>query len=174
MISVASLKKHLRIEHITTDDAYLADLEAAAVAFVERETGRYFGSVGARTEYVTGLGTDTMWLRESPILSTPIVAGDMTVLERADPGDPGTAIVVATDFVVRGSRLVRIDDVWTRGYEYQVTYNAGNAAGAVGEEIQNAVRSLVALWYTHRTQSEERTAGEQAIKATLPFNPVLA
>lgn len=174
MISVAEMKKHLNIEHITADDAYLADLEATAVAVVERWTGKTYPASAERTQYVRGLGIDSIWLAHEPTLSDPIVAEDMTVTERSAPGGEGTVLTVAEDFVVRGTALVRVGGYWTAGYEYEVTYTSGYGPGAEPEDVRGAVRDMVALWYTNRTPSEERELASRALLASLPSSPVFA
>lgn len=177
MIPVAALKQHLKIEHITADDAYLADLEAQAVAVVELYTGKVYPAVGERIEYVTGDGTNKLRLALAPILSDPVVDADVVVAERSSPGGEATNIVMAEDdgFVVRDTELLRRSGgVWTSGYEYEVTYNGGYAPGSQDEKARGAVRDMVALWYTNRTPSVEREAAALGLLALLGSNPVLA
>jgi hypothetical protein len=67
VIALRELKKHLRIpDDETAEDAYLVDLEAAALAHIEDYTGRYFGPVDVVTEQMyDGYDADVIWLRDS-------------------------------------------------------------------------------------------------------------
>lgn len=161
MLNVAYLKKHLKIEHITADDTYLADLEAAAVSAVEEYEGTHYGTAGEITHYLPGSGTTDLWLPEAPN-GTDLAGEDpgvsIIVHEAAYPGDDLTELVAADDdgYLVRGSKLVRKGGyLWSRGYEYTVRYNRGGLPGTAPERVQQAVRMLVARWYSHRTGISE-------------------
>lgn len=126
------------------EDEYIRALETAAVAYVEKQTGKYFGTAADATEVVSGTGTADLWL-PGPVASVTSVA------ERAFAGDDDTAVAAADDdgYVVRGDRLVRKGGgVWARGYEYEVAYSRG--AEAAPADIQEAVRKLVVLWFSRR------------------------
>lgn len=147
MISLADLKLAIRAKTGSAEDDYLTALEAAAVAYLERETHRYFGAAANATEWHRGMGTSTLFLREAPS------AIPTTVTERVDPGDqdPTTVTASASDgYTLRGRRLIRKDGVWVRGYEYEVTYARGYASGAEPADVRQAVTQLVALAYEQR------------------------
>lgn len=146
MIGLAELKQHLRVTH-TRDDAYIAELEAAAVEAVAQYEGAVLGEPAAQSEFHRGSGTRDLWLD-----AAPVTGGEITVIERAYPG--GDAVELGTDdFTVRGSSLVRLGagNRWQLGYEYQVDYQAGYAEGEAPYRLQRAVAMLVALWYGNRT-----------------------
>jgi hypothetical protein len=155
MINLPELKSHLRIAASNTnDDAYLTQLEKAAVDFVEKRTGRYWGEVSTDniTEIVYGTGTPHLWMADPP---TTIPT---SITEQAYPGATQTTITnTDTDgYVLRGTRLVRKGGgVWTQGYEYDVTYTRGYTPGSEPDAIRHAVRMLVAHWYEHRTPLTE-------------------
>lgn len=145
MISVDDLKLALRVTH-TAEDDYITALEAAAVGYIERFTGRTFSAEVEVTEYLWGRGTDTLVLRETP-------GGTLTVVERATPGATGTTIAAGDEdgYLVRGRKLVRKNGhAWYRGYEYAATYTQGYAAGSEPDDIQNLVKQIVAHWYERR------------------------
>lgn len=146
MIPVAELKTHLRVTH-TTDDEYIEGLERAAVSLVEEYEGAFYGERDDVTRYLPGTGTTDLWLPETP--NTVV-----TVHEASYPGDEATEVIAADDdgFLVRGSRLVRKGGyTWPRGYEYTVVYNRGFTEGLEPERVHQAVRLMVARWYSNRT-----------------------
>lgn len=148
MIDLAELKIALRVGTGSVEDDYLAQLEEAAVATMERETHQYFGPQGAGTEYLIGLGTDRL------LLATPPISGPTEVKERAYAGDATYTTITgsdATGFVVRGRELIRkAGGIWQKGYEYEVAYTRGYNAGAEPADVRGAVLRLCALWYEHR------------------------
>lgn len=140
MITLALLKAAIKTADPsdTSEDAYLTALEAAAVAALERWTGRYYGPVAARTEYLSGTGAQEIWLAETPTTAVTVTSD-------------GTA-VDAGDFELRGRRL-RHDSAWGSEYyptDLVLTYSAGYAAGAEPADIRQAVLQLVTLWYEER------------------------
>lgn len=165
MIKLAEIKKHLGLEDKTAFDAYLADREAAAVAFLERETGVPFGAVGSRTHRERGSGTVGLWLPVAPILSDPVVDADVVVTEHEHPGDTGTTIAMtASDgFVVWGREALRKDgSVWELDHYYQFVFNFGYAPGAEPEDVRETVLKLVEYaWNTrgHAGMESEHIGG---------------
>lgn len=147
MISIAELKQHLKITS-TDEDLLLAELEEAAVQFVETQTGRYFGPARSVTEYLRAAG-DSLFLHEAPI-------GEVTVQRRSSATATAEA-VEATEFAVRGRRLVKPAGWGTS--EYEVTYSVGYEEGAQPEDIRGAVRDLVALAYRGRDGIVSETTG---------------
>ena len=164
MISIEDLRVHLRAG--VSDDGYIEALEVGAVAHVERETGRYFGAVASDTEYLVGTGGVKLWLKEAPDETTNPVA----VNEAANPGATQTTITAGNDdgFLVRGPRLVRKNGfAWTLGYEYEVAYDRGYAAGSEPDDIRQAVQAIVGLWYERRVPLPK--IGE-IVTATVPHH----
>lgn len=148
MIDVPTLQEWLGAEG---DDALLNDLEARAVALLQRECNRYFGAVAETTEYVIGRGTSDLWLAEVP------VAIPTTVTERSAAGDEGDTITAADDdgYVLRtgdrDARLVRKSNgEWGNGHEYEVAYQRGYAAGTEPGDVQQAVIDIVTRTYKRR------------------------
>lgn len=130
-------------------DALVA-LEAGAVAFVETQTGRYFGLPETVTEYVTGRGTARLYLRDHPTPEDgeyePVVAVD----ERTTPGGDPTEYVQGADFELRVAdrefALIRYaGEVWTAGYEFGLTYRRGYPAGEEPADIRQLVLDLVSV-----------------------------
>lgn len=149
MITVAVLKAHLGTESVKHDpdrDVVLVDLEAAAVAFVQRETGRYFGEAQTFTEYFDGHGAVELFLKESPAALT-------SVHERCDPGDSWVEITDSSDdgWELRGLKLLRKGgSVWEVGSEYRVIYDFGFTEGQEPADIRMLVIDLVKFWYRQR------------------------
>jgi uncharacterized phiE125 gp8 family phage protein len=158
MISVADLKTALRID--TLEDLYeeeaqaarLEDLEAAAVAAVERWTGRYFGppEQSPTPAAYPGSGSAVLWL--------PDFASEVTtVSSRAYQGGEDTEILTDADdgWALRlqpgrtyGNQLVRSGGgAWDAGLEYVVTAAFGYDPGAEPPDIRQAVTMLVAHWW---------------------------
>lgn len=163
MINIDDLKAALRIPLANVaSDELIQQLESDAVARVQRHTGHYYGAAEATTEYVAGDDATSIWLKDEPITSDEIA---VTVTERSDVADAGTAIVMDEDdgFVIRGRRLYRKNGLWSKGYEYEVTYTRGYAAGAEPGDVRRKVLGLVVLWYTTRIPTPERDAAERAL-----------
>lgn len=152
MISLEELKIWLEVASDDSSfDTVLTQLEEAAVAFVQRKTGRYFGPVGQVTERLRGSGGERLWLAEAPT-SDPTV-----VLEYASPGaDPVTIDAAdAAGFLVRKATgptdtndgwLVRKGGaVWDPCREYEVTYQRGYQEGQEPADIRQVVIGLCAL-----------------------------
>lgn len=131
---------------------YVRALEAAAVAHVERATGKYFGPVRTRTEYVRGDGRGELHL-DGPVASDVYDAPLITsVNESAYVGGEQTELLESDDdgFVVRDSVLHRKSGVWSRGYEYEVIYQQGYDEGEEPADIRQAIMQLVTLWHEIR------------------------
>ena len=129
------------------DVALITELEVRAVAFIEGETGRFFGATGTtHTEYLAGTGAVALYLKETADTLT-------SVEERQQPGDTWTAIASADadGWEQRGHRLLRKGgSVWVKGYEYRVIYDFGYTAGSEPQTIKQLVRDLVKLKYDER------------------------
>jgi uncharacterized phiE125 gp8 family phage protein len=139
MIDIAALRQHLRIGH-ELDDALLETYEAAAVAYLERTMDRYFGP--PRSRVVVLRGSAVLYL-DGPVVSVV----DVTV--RSYPADEGEALTVGTDYTVVGDS-VRLTWPYAHGWEYEVEYTQGYAAGTEPADVQLAVLQLVAQWYESR------------------------
>lgn len=149
MISLDDLKAHLGTDQVKLDpdrDTVLPALEAAAVDFVERETGRHFSASATFTDYLDGSGTRDIWLREAPSNIT-------SVHERCEIGDDWEEIVEgdADGFELRGRQLLRKGGcTWERGYEYRAIYDFGYTGGQEPKDIRQLVTDLVALRWRQR------------------------
>jgi hypothetical protein len=140
MIDTETLKAHLRLDpDETIEDALLDEYEAAAVAYVERYTGRYFGPPAERVDYLEGTGAREMWLSEEPTGVVVVVSDEVEV--------------EAEDFTVRGRRLRHASAWGLSAYPTDVvaTYSAGYAAGEEPADIRVAVMELVGKMYKYRT-----------------------
>jgi len=149
MIALADLKAHLRSLEVKVDpdrDTVLASLEAGAVAFVEGETDRHFGTTITITEYLQGTADDTLWLKEAPSAVT-------SVEERSEVGGTWTEIDTADSdgWELRSHQVLRKGgNVWERGYEYRVVYDFGYTSGSEPAEIRQLVTDLVSFRWRQR------------------------
>lgn len=130
-----------------SDTDRLEELAAAAVAHAQRSTGRYFGAVEQTTEILTGSGKRRLYLTDLPALVGIPAAYDVAV----EYGDPGDDLTADTDFELRQAGieawLERTDGgVWSKEYEYHVTYSRGYEDGAEPADI----RRYVIAWVSQR------------------------
>lgn len=133
-----------------TDIPLLEDLRDAAVAFIETQTRRYFGPVTATTEWYRGNGTRSLWLNNPAIVDDD---NELTVNEYTHPGaTPGEIILDASDGYERRThgtdvQLVRTGSggVWTRDYDYAVTYSRGYVENKGPKDIEYLLIELVRL-----------------------------
>lgn len=171
MISVTDLKTALRID--TLEDAYeeeaqaarLEDLEAAAVATVERWTGRYFGTPEQDPTPVAlaGSGSSVLWL---PDFASEVSA----VSSRAYQGADETEILTDADdgWALRllpgrtyGNQLVRSGGGgWDAGLEYVVAAAFGYEPGEEPPDIRQAVTMLVAHWWENGVPTAQAQVNE--------------
>lgn len=138
----------------------LEAMERAAVSLVEIQTGRYFGLPETVTEYVRGHGGRQLWLRDVPVGDAYDGAPEVTVIERALPGDTGTTLdesSVAVRVVGHEARLIRADTVWLLGYEYEVGYLRGYWPGEEPTDVRQLVLDLVALRWQMRGDESLRS-----------------
>lgn len=150
MIALADLLLALKVEGDAPaeEQALVRDYERAAVAYCERDTGRYFGPEKEVIQYLDGVGQRDLWLVNEP------VAGSVSVTQN------GVA-VDAAQYEVRG-RVLAHTAVWGHVYyptQVVVTYRAGytvpDPVGApdvwtAPDDIQQAVRMITAHWYETR------------------------
>lgn len=156
MIALSLLKTAMRASDTTDEDAYLLELEAAAVAHIQNMTGRYYGAAAAVTQQVIGGGHERLWLAE-PAATLPV-----SVKERSGAGADEITITAANsdgyEFRHGSMALVRKAGVWGQGYEYEVTYtrgyaqtgNGAEASIAAPPEVREAVMILATWWYEQR------------------------
>lgn len=150
MIGLAELKRYCRVTS-TREDDLLVELEQAAVAYVQRITGRSFGAAPAAavTHTILGTGIPRLWLPE------PAALLPATVIERAYPGSTELTITAsaADGYVLRNNSLALVrkeGGIWGRGYEYGVAFISGYSEGNEPADIRQAVRMLTAHWYENR------------------------
>lgn len=162
MISVAELRAWLKAPE--ADDPILEQLEAAAVAFVERQTSRYFGPVQETTETLDGSGRVVLWLSEPP---TKVEAVTLT-LSTIAIGD-STQELGPDDYEVEGRKLVRKHGIWPKGERaVRVHYTRGYAPGEEPADIRQVVIDLVAARYRQRGSEgiASKKVGDLAITFT--------
>ena len=145
-----------------TDATVLEELEQAAVVYVERQTGRYFGPVKNETFVVEGTGTPRLWLPATPTQPVAQVteraflgATETTVLATDEQGFEQRTLGTETYLQRKGAALAAqygepVANVWHRGYEYVMTFQHGYAANAAPLDIREAVVGLVSAWYAAR------------------------
>ena len=150
MIPLATLKAALNVpDGFTAHDDYLTALEMAAVGYVQRKTGWYWGPEQEVEATLCGSGTRDLWLPDHASAVSRVVAWSVYGVDSELPAEsyalrlePGST---------HGIRLSRRDGgLWLPGYEYAVTYTRGYEAGAEPEDIRQAVIGLVALWFEVR------------------------
>lgn len=146
MIALATLRAHLK-EPDASENGLIRAYEQAAVQYVEKETGRYFGAPAPRTDYRTGAGQQEIWLSEVP-------TGVVTVTRDG-------AAVDAAEFSTRERRLRHTSAWGTAAYpvDLVIAYEAGYTESGAGEEvdiaapadIRAAVLELVARMHGYRS-----------------------
>jgi hypothetical protein len=141
MVNLTELKAALKPADPTdtAEDQYLLQCEAAAVAYLERETGRSFASA-TRTEYFEGTGQRELWLAEEPV-------GTVTVTS------DGVAVDAAL-FTVRGRRLRHGTGWgaawWAEPADLVATYTGGYQEGAEPADARQVVILLVGAFMENR------------------------
>lgn len=144
MIPIEELRRNIAGVQTSELEA-LRQMEAAAVAHLERLTNRYFGPPRETIEHVRSNDGYTLWL-DGPIVSIA------TVDERTYIGGDATAIVEGESdgFVVRGDKLLRAGGLgWP--YEYEVAYQQGYTACEEPDDVRRAVIELVRWLYQLRS-----------------------
>jgi hypothetical protein len=145
VISVSELKALLSIAG-TGQDAWLLEVERNAVAFIETQTGWYFGPPQeGYVDIVTAVDPRDLWLTAHPADLDDIEM----VEERRWPGDDPVEIELG-EFEPRvrdrWTRLVRLGRAtWKAGHEYSVPFDRGYAAGEEPGDIRQLVIDLVAV-----------------------------
>lgn len=154
MIAIGELKSWLGNPDEPGVTTLLTVLETMAVEFVEDETGRYFRTLIAHTEFIIGDGTRELRLNEDATAITSVgrrrLIGD--TFETITEGDTdGFEIRPPQNQPSGRATLLRKGALtWLDGYEHQVVYNFGYAAGSEPLRIRQAVKDLVALKFHGR------------------------
>ena len=145
--------KHTLPSSDPAEDELIEQYEAAAVAAIQRITGRYYGAPVSADLVAYGDGSSLLYLDER-------VTAIATLTERLYLGDTGTSILTGdtngwalrlgpgqthTNKVIRKGGYL-----WTYGYEYAVTGTIGYSAGNEPAHIRQAVLELAAEFYVHR------------------------
>lgn len=157
MIPTAEIKRALGIPTADTSrDTDIAYAEAAAVAYVERATGRYFGEPREFIQYFDGAQTAALYLDEPPLVDIyGALLDPFEVASRA--GATWTAAETDT-YDIDGARVIAVDSVWASGSRnLRVTYTAGYEAGTEPADIRAAVLALAVAMFR-----EQDAAGLQS------------
>lgn len=116
-------------------DAKMLMIAEQAVAFLTRETHRYWGTPENRTEYLPGSGTHRLWLADEPLGAVVVKKYWQGVEEE-----------VITDVVARGRLLTRTGGkTFQRRYEWEISYDAGYHI--LPADVEQAVFDLVRWKY---------------------------
>lgn len=142
-------KAALIAETGAADDGTLEDLITRATAFVERQTGRYFGAPKTVSYVLRGQGDRDLWLPEPP---TDPESDPSEVVARCYPGADGTTITRGADdgFEVRlqGTRakLVRKGGCrWRLDYEYEAEVEIGYEEDEGPGDVRQLVLALCSV-----------------------------
>lgn len=155
MLATIDAVKQLLIDTSDKDDVRITACLTRASAIIERYCNRTFAQT-AFVEFYDGTGTDSLQLRNYPIIGTP------TVLEN------GGALTVGTDpslgpevlIYAREGRLVRNFSIWWEYHNYyKISYSAGYAT--VPPEIADAAieMTLIMLKEKDRVGLAQHTTG---------------
>jgi hypothetical protein len=144
VIPVDELRDYVKAKD--ADEPILEKMELAAVAFVERETGRYFGEPAPIAEVFSGAYAGPLYLSESP------AADPALVLEYFDGTSWST--VDSSSYTIDGSAIwPAASTLWIYGHRnYRATYTRGYVAGEEPADIRQAVMDLVATKWKGRGQ----------------------
>jgi hypothetical protein len=150
VIPLQDLKLHLKVDaDVTADDTLIVAMEEAAVAYLQNETGRYFGESGEITEILSANGWASIWLQAAPITDDEDYFPFL--LERRSTPSGDWEVVDSTDYEVDGYRLYPLS-YWTpaRRTLRATYYSSAYAEGAEPPDVQQAVRELVTRMYKYR------------------------
>lgn len=138
MFTAAQLKAYLGTGVLSAaEEAVLVDCEVAAVALVQKATGRFLGASESVTYYIeAGEGLSLFVPDELSAVSAVSYRG--TVLD-------AWTDFVSTEYELHGNEIMRIDGLeWPAGRAtVKVTGTRGYAAGAEPEPIRQLVKDLV-------------------------------
>lgn len=146
-------------------DTTLIRLTATADAFVKGWCGRAFERTVGNVETLQGWGTDTVFLRESPVETITEVRIDWAGVFGAD-----TIQSDLTQFVADAHRLVYLNGRFPEGRRVvKVTTTAGYATADIPQDLRAVTLEIVAEMF--RRGPAEKLASE---KAGTRFMSVLA
>ena len=139
LVKIERVKTYLDIANTdTAADVLLQDLIARISAWVERYCDRTFAKA-THTEQYDGDGTDTLVVRQWPIISVASLYDD------PDRVFGASTQIAAADFVLyKNTGIIRLDGlVFSAGIQnVNVTYDAGYTD--IPDDVQQAVVELVA------------------------------
>jgi len=141
----------------TAEDAFLTQILPQVEAALAAEMGRQIESANV-TEYYSGTGTNSLWLRKTPVQSiTSAYQDDDAYFGTAsDPFPAATLLTAGTDYALQvdqptgggtasmGGRLFRIGGVWSRPFAAR----SGTLLAAPSDAIGNIKVTYVAGWST--------------------------
>jgi len=145
LTNLANLKDYLGGEASGGNDTLLTRLIGVASDAIERYCNRTFSLTTYTAELYDGTGTDTLRLRQSPIVGTPTVLEDGVALTVGENPTGDYDVLVYK----KGGTLVRQFSSWFqfRRY-YSVTYDAGYST--IPAAVEQAALDLAALMYKER------------------------
>lgn len=170
MIILSALKEYLKVdEDETADDLLILEIEQAAIAYLQNETGRYWGPIVELTETLSGNGWAPVWLQADPITQDdadyPNDYPPLALELRSFPNGTWSTLEQGTGYEVDGGRLYPLT-YWTPGRRtLRAVYWAGFEDGEAPADIQQAVRELCVRMYDHRSPVVSGT-----VVAELPFS----
>lgn len=151
IVPLDELKTLLGLDPLdTTDDLLLTLLESQAAAYVEAQIGRRYSEPQDRTEFIKGLGVETLYLGGhaaagiESVRSRPLTGRDFEDVE-------------AEDYDVRGDTIVLLGGRWSHLYEYEVVYSDGYDLGSAPADIRALVADLVSIAFA--------ALGEEGVKS---------
>ena len=160
MISLAELREYVGITdpEDTSQDANLTAMEAAAVAYIQMYTQRYFGPPEEVEEIVEGEGRRRLYLRDIPIEPAPdedypLSIEPLTVVDSRTWAGASSVAIEETTYDLRRdgleAYLVRhgYRGRWECGNEYIVTYWRGYWPGEEPADIRQLVKDMVKSKY---------------------------
>jgi hypothetical protein len=155
VLPLDSLKRVLGIALTdASQDDTITEVEARMVAWVEGQTKHRFQSPTSRVEYVTGPGTDTLYLSGHIDVMVPTPT-DIVVSERVFGAD--WDIVDVTEYERRRDTLVRLEGVWYGTCEYRLEYLDGYTI--VPGDVQALISELVVGQYAAEQSSADGSVG---------------
>lgn len=154
IVPLDELKLALGLDPLdTSDDLLLTLLESQAAAFVESQIGRRFSAPIDRTEFIVGLGNQTLFLGGHVAGDPPAIvslrARALSAREFEDVDDE--------EWTLRGDTLVALGGRWSHLTEYEVVYSDGYLLGTAPADIRALVIDLVSIAFA--------SLGEEGVKS---------